>query len=138
MLSEGFGMEDCTAARTGAAASPLPPTPRRSSSAAAPSARRLTTGASGDLEQATRLAAALLSQYGMDGEFGLAALSTESLLRGPLAKKTLARINGILSEELKNAVDLLNEHWAALDRLAQTPMQKNKLTGEEIGQLLKG
>ena len=97
----------------------------------------VSTGASGDLEQATKLAAALLSQYGMDGEFGLAALSTENLLRGPMAEKTLSRINEILSEELKNAVNLLNEHRVQLDLLALTLLQKNKLTQEEIETLMK-
>lgn len=92
----------------------------------------ISTGASGDLSNATQLAAQLLLQYGMDPGFGLAALPLENLLRGPMAEKLLGRINEILARELEQAAALLREHREALDALTQALLRRNKLTGEEI------
>lgn len=96
----------------------------------------ISTGASGDLTDATRLATALLLNYGMDAEFGLAAFGAEALLRGPLAQRFLDRVNKILDEELQEAIRLLNVHRNELDALAAALLQKNKLSGDEIEELL--
>ena len=97
----------------------------------------VSTGASGDLTSATRLAGALLLQYGMDGEFGLASFDADSLLRGPMAEKIIAKINVILDSEMQNAIETLKAHRNQLDLLADTLLQKNKLTGDEIDDLLQ-
>lgn len=96
----------------------------------------ISTGASGDLEQATRLAAALLLDYGMDKSFGMASMSLDVLMKGPLAEKIIDGINSILDEELKNAVHVLEEHKEELEKLAAALLDNNKLTGEEIRDIL--
>ncbi|MDO5132002.1 MAG: AAA family ATPase [Eubacteriales bacterium] len=96
----------------------------------------ISTGASGDLSSATHLAAGLLLQYGMDEAFGLAALSPDAMLRGPLSEKIHARINTILREQLGEAVRQLSASRDSLDRLAQALLRQNKLTGDEIEALM--
>lgn len=96
----------------------------------------ISTGASGDLDSATRLASAMLLNYGMDSDFGLASLSTDVILRSPMAERYLIKLNTILSQELASAVELLNSHRPQLDALAQALLQKNKLTGDEIAEIL--
>jgi ATP-dependent metalloprotease FtsH len=96
----------------------------------------LSTGASGDLSQATELAAALLLRYGMDDSFGLVSLSVDRVLNSPLAPRLLEKMNALLQRELEQALTLLREHRAKLDLLSQELLRKNKLTGEEIDALL--
>lgn len=96
----------------------------------------ISTGASGDLTSATRLAGALLLQYGMDEDFGLASFNPDAMIKGPMAEKIHARINAILQEQLTWAVDRLTAHRGQLDLLAGTLLSKNKITGEEIDALL--
>ena len=96
----------------------------------------VSTGASGDLTQATELAAALLLCYGMDKDFGLVSLSPEQVLNSPLALRLVEKMNALLKRELELAVSTLQEHRRELDLLAQTLLRKNKLTGDEIAALL--
>ena len=96
----------------------------------------ISTGASGDLANATRLAGALLMQYGMDEDFGLAAFSPDAMIKGPMAQIVHTRINAILQEQLARAVEELTAHRGDLDLLAATLLSKNKITGDEIDALL--
>ena len=96
----------------------------------------ISTGASGDLANATRLAGALLMQYGMDEDFGLAAFSPGAMIKGPMAQIVHTRINAILQEQLARAVEELTAHRGDLDLLAATLLSKNKITGDEIDALL--
>lgn len=97
-------------------------------------AEGISTGASGDLEQATQTAAAMLCSYGMDEEFGLAAFGARELARDPAVKK---RVNDILREEMRNTVEIIRGNQKRIDRMVNALMQKNKLTGDEIEQLLR-
>lgn len=97
----------------------------------------LSTGAAGDLSNATELAAALLLRYGMDEQFGLVSLSVERVLSSPLAPRLVERMNELLERELTEAVEQLSAHRQALDRLSAALLRKNKLTGEEIDALLR-
>ena len=94
----------------------------------------VSTGASGDLEQATRVAAAMLCAYGMDGEFGLAAMDLREALKDPDVRK---RVNGILAREMHNTVAIIRANKPRIDRLVDELMKKNKLTGAEMEALLK-
>lgn len=97
----------------------------------------ISTGASGDLGNATQLASALLLQYGMDKEFGLVSMSPDAVLRSPLSGKYLVRINTILEEQLEEAVSRLHACRGTLDELAQALLSRNKLTGEEVEEILR-
>ena len=93
----------------------------------------VSTGASGDLEQATRTAAAMLCAYGMDGDFGLAAMDLKEALRDREAR---ARINTLLRREMANTVDIIRQNKPRIDRMVDALMKKNKLTGTEMEALL--
>lgn len=93
----------------------------------------VSTGASGDLEQATRVAAAMLCAYGMDEEFGLAAMDPRTAMNDPAVRR---RVNGILREEMGWTVEIILKNKPRIDRLVEALMRRNKLTGEEIDRLL--
>jgi len=97
----------------------------------------VSTGASGDLESATRVARAMLCNYGMDTEFGLAVLSPEEAQRGPMAEKVSHRVSEIIGAEMTQTIQIISENKARIDRLVSELMAKNKLTKEEIEELLK-
>ena len=94
----------------------------------------VSTGASGDLEQATRTAMAMICSYGMDESFGLAAMDQRAAQNDPEVKK---RVNEILGEEMRNTVEIIKNNKPRIDRLVDALMKKNKLTGEEMEELLK-
>lgn len=94
----------------------------------------VSTGASGDLEQATRMAAAMICSYGMDEEFGLIAMDPNEALRDPEYRR---RINEILAREMRATISLINANKKRIDRLVEALMKYNKLTGEEIENYLK-
>lgn len=97
----------------------------------------ISTGASGDLEQATRVARAMICNYGMDDEFGMAVMSPEEATRGPLAAKVSERVSGIIKEEMGNTVDIIQRNRDRLDRMVNALLERNKLTREEMEELLK-
>ena len=94
----------------------------------------ISTGASGDLEHATRTAAAMLCAYGMDEDFGLAAMDPGQALKDPAFR---ARVNQILRTELETAVSLIEANRRKIDRLVDALLAKNKLTGPEMEEILK-
>lgn len=93
----------------------------------------ISTGASGDLEQATRTAAAMLCAYGMFDDFGLAAMDIREALRDPGIR---GRINALLRREMAVTLDIIRSNRQRIDRLSAAVMKKNKLTGAEIAELL--
>ena len=94
----------------------------------------ISTGASGDLEQATRLAAAMLCTYGMDESFGLATMDPREALRDPAFRK---KVNEILREQMRETVELIKTNKTRIDRMVDALMKRNKLTGKEIEKLLR-
>ena len=90
----------------------------------------LSTGASGDLASATRTAERMLCELGMDEEFGLAVCTGTD--RQALYPSLRARVNGILTAELRAAVDLIGKNRAAIDALVAALLDKNHLRSEEI------
>ena len=93
----------------------------------------ISTGASGDLEQATRLAAAMLCTYGMDESFGLATMDLKEALRDSTFR---CKVNEILSEQMRETVSLIKKNKRRIDRLVDALLKRNKLTRAEIEELL--
>ena len=93
----------------------------------------ISTGASGDLRQATRIARAMICSYGMIEDVGLGFIDTED-------KKTSieinAKINEILKEQLALAIENVRANKMKVDVLVEELMKKNKLNGNEIDTLL--
>ena len=92
----------------------------------------LSSGASGDLRQASRIAEAMICEYGMDEDSGL------YVCRGsdkPDSRKA-ERINRILREEMDAAVELIAMNEERIDRLVSLLLKKNKLTAAEIEESL--
>ncbi len=94
----------------------------------------VSTGASGDLQNATEVAAAMLSAYGMDEEFGLVYMDPREAMKDAAFRK---KVNDLLRSEMRNAVEILQQNKARIDRLVSELMKKNKLTGEEMEELLR-
>jgi len=91
----------------------------------------ISTGASGDLASATRVARQLVCHYGMDDSFGLAVLEGE-----PTAEAMKA-INRILNEQMAESVRLVEENKAIIDALVDALLNKNHLNAAEIAAILK-
>ena len=106
----------------------------------------ITTGASNDIEQATRLARAMLTQYGMSDEFDMVALETvnNQYLGGDTSLAcsagTQAEIDrlviSIVKKQHEKATGILNEKREKLDELARYLYEKETITGEEFMKIL--
>ena len=106
----------------------------------------ITTGASNDIEQATKLARAMLTRYGMSDEFDMVALETVSnqYLGGDTSlacsAQTQCEIDQKVVELVKaqhaKAVQILTDNRAKLDELAQYLYQKETITGDEFMEIL--
>ena len=107
----------------------------------------VTTGASNDIEQATKLAKAMVSRYGMTDEFGMVAFETEGnkyLGGGSTADcspETLRMIDKkvveIVSQQHEKAKKLLTDNIRQLNSLANFLYQKETITGEEFMSMLE-
>ncbi len=108
----------------------------------------ITTGASNDIEQATKLARAMITRYGMSEEFGMVALETVSnqYLGGDsslaCAQDTAKEIDKKVIETVKiqyeKAKALLSENKAKLHELAKYLYERETITGEEFMEILGG
>jgi len=98
----------------------------------------LTTGASGDLQTATRVAENLLCRYGMDEAFGLAVIDLQTIRTGELGEEVRTAVNTILREELNKAIALLEAHRPQIDALVAALLERNHLSGAEIEAILRG
>ena len=106
----------------------------------------VTTGAANDVEQATKLARAMITRYGMSSEFGMVALETvENAYLGGDASlacsgETQAKVDALVvqlvKEQYDKAVSILSEHREKLDELAKFLYEKETITGEEFMQIL--
>ena len=92
----------------------------------------ISTGASGDISTATGIAKRMICFYGMDSEFGLAAISPEEA--NSLDVRTA--VNKILSDEMKKAVAIIDENRNRVDALVDRLISDNRLTGSEIDSIL--
>lgn len=95
----------------------------------------VSTGASSDLANATRLAENMVCRTGMDRAFGLAVLTPENMPY--YYSEVRARVNSILSEEYENTLRIVEENRAAIDALACELVDKNHLGEKEIDDIFK-
>ena len=108
----------------------------------------VTTGASNDIEQATKLARAMLTRYGMSDEFGMVALETvtNQYLGGDTSlacsPETQAKIDqlvvDLVERQHQKAVKILQDDRQKLDELAKFLHEKETITGQEFMQILNG
>ena len=108
----------------------------------------VTTGASNDIEQATKLARAMISRYGMCEEFDMVALETvnnqylgsdTSLACFPDTQREIDRkVVELVRTQHQKAKALLEENRAKLDELANYLYEKETITGEEFMEILTG
>ena len=108
----------------------------------------ITTGASNDIEQATKLARSMISRFGMSDEFGFVAFETVSnqYLGGDAAlacsPETQARIDRKVTEmvdtQYQKAMDLLKTNEEKLHQLAQYLYEHETITGREFMEILEG
>ena len=106
----------------------------------------VTTGASNDIEQATKLARAMVTRYGMSEDFDMVALETvtNQYLGGDASlacsaetqTKIDALVVALVKREHEKAVKLLNDHRSKLDELSQYLYEKETITGEEFMKIL--
>ena len=76
----------------------------------------------------------MICNYGMDEDFGLGVMGQQEAANSPEVKK---RINEILGEEMRNTVELIKTNKHRIDRMVDALMKKNKLSGEEMEELLR-
>ena len=106
----------------------------------------VTTGASNDIEQATKLARAMITRYGMSDDFGMVALETvtNQYLGGDASLACSAdtqtkidqQVVELVKREHDKAVDILTANREKLDRLAAFLYEKETITGEEFMHIL--
>ena len=107
----------------------------------------VTTGAANDIEKATRVARAMVTQYGMSEKFGLAQLespASQYLDDGRIvmncSEATAAEVDHevirILKESYEQAKKLLSEHRAAMDQIAEFLIEKETITGKQFMDIL--
>ena len=106
----------------------------------------ITTGASNDIEQATKLARAMITRYGMSDDFGMVALETvnNQYLGGDTSlacsAETAAKIDrdvvAMIGDAYKKAESIIKENRTAMDALAAYLLEKETITGEEFMDIL--
>ena len=106
----------------------------------------ITTGASNDIEQATKLARAMVTRYGMSDQFGMVALETvtNQYLGGDTslacssetAKAIDDEVIATVKAQYEKAMGILRDHAAKLNELAGYLLEKETITGEEFMEIL--
>lgn len=106
----------------------------------------ITTGASNDIEQATKLARAMVTRYGMSEQFGMVALETvnnqylggdTSLACSPETAKAIDdEVVQIVKQQYEKAMEILKTHAAKLNELSGYLLERETITGEEFMEIL--
>ena len=107
----------------------------------------VTTGAANDIEKATKVARAMVTQYGMSKRFGLMGLEVQAnqyLDNRPVmncSDATAAEVDqevmNVLKESYEEAKRLLTEHRKALDKIAEFLIEKETITGKEFMEIFR-
>ena len=108
----------------------------------------ITTGASNDIEQATKLARAMITRYGMSEEFDMVALETvtNQYLGGDASLACSAdtqreidrKVVELVKSQHEKALKILSDNREKLDELAKHLYEKETITGEEFMSILNG
>lgn len=108
----------------------------------------ITTGAANDIEQATKLARAMVTRYGMSGQFGMVALETvnnpylggdTSMVCAPdTARMVDEEVVRIVKEQYDKAMGILKEHAGKLNEISVYLLEKETISGEEFMNILEG
>ena len=103
---------------------------------------KITTGASNDIKEATKLARSMITQYGMSDQFGMVALETvnnqylggdTSLACSPATSEEIDKeVVKIIGEEARKAGEILKANREKLDELSSFILEKETITGEEF------
>ena len=106
----------------------------------------ITTGAANDIEQATRIARAMVTRYGMSDQFGMVALETvnnpylssdTSMTCSPeTARMVVEEVIRIVKEQYAKAMDILKANAGKLNEIAAYLLEKETITGEEFMEIL--
>jgi cell division protease FtsH len=107
----------------------------------------ITTGAANDIEQATKLARAMIARYGMSEQFGMVALETvtnqylggdTSLACSPETARIIdEEVVGLVKKAYDRAMELLKENQGKLHEIAAYLLEKETITGEEFMEILQ-
>ena len=107
---------------------------------------KITTGASNDIKEATKLARSMITQYGMSDQFGMVALETvnnqylggdTSLACSPATSEEIDKeVVKIIGEEARKAGEILKANREKLDELSSFLLEKETITGEEFMAIL--
>ena len=107
----------------------------------------VTTGASNDIEKATNIAKAMITQYGMSKKFGLIGLATvesrylDGSARLNCSDVTAAEIDAevvnLLKESYEKALELLRENRKIMDKIAEFLIEKETITGKEFMEIFR-
>ena len=105
-----------------------------------------TTGASNDIEQATKLARAMVTRYGMSDKFGMVALETNTnaylggdaqlACSGDTAARVDDEVMRLIKEAYDSALAILKQNTAKLHDLAEYLLEKENISGEEFQRIL--
>ncbi|MDD3252646.1 MAG: ATP-dependent zinc metalloprotease FtsH [Lachnospiraceae bacterium] len=108
--------------------------------------KSITTGAANDIEQATKIARAMITRYGMSEQFGMVALETvnnpylggdTSLTCSPeTARLVDEEVVRIVKEQYAKAMDILKAHAGKLNEIAAYLLERETITGEEFMEIL--
>ena len=108
----------------------------------------VTTGASNDIEQATKLARAMITRYGMSEEFDMVAMETvqnqylggdTSLACAPDTQRDIDRkVVELVKKQHEKAIKILQDNRSKLDELAGFLYEKETITGDEFMDILTG
>ena len=105
-----------------------------------------TTGASNDIERATKLARAMITQYGMTEEFGMVALETrtnqylDGTTSSTASPEKAAQVDNMIEKIIKDAqakaISILEENIDKLHEISKYLLKKESITGEEFMEIL--
>lgn len=107
---------------------------------------KITTGASNDIERATKMARSMITQYGMSDQFGMVALETvnnqylggdTSLVCSPATSEAIDKeVMAIIKAAEEKAYNILKENQEKLNELSAFLLEKETITGEEFMKIL--
>ncbi|MCI8959529.1 MAG: ATP-dependent zinc metalloprotease FtsH [Lachnospiraceae bacterium] len=108
----------------------------------------ITTGAANDIEQATKLARAMVTRYGFSSQFGMVALETvnnqylggdTSMVCSPeTARLVDQEVVRIVKEQYEKAMGILKEHAAKLNEISAYLLERETISGDEFMEILEG